>query len=52
MRGEAWFYVGENDVFPETFINFLAFDDRSARRSCACTARSSRPDSGATCRSG
>ncbi|GAC1696736.1 MAG: bifunctional isocitrate dehydrogenase kinase/phosphatase [Steroidobacteraceae bacterium] len=27
MRGEAWFYVGENDVFPETFINFLAFDD-------------------------
>jgi isocitrate dehydrogenase kinase/phosphatase len=27
MRGEAWFYVGENDVFPETFINFLAFND-------------------------
>jgi isocitrate dehydrogenase kinase/phosphatase len=27
MRGEAWFYVGENDVFPETFIRFLAFDD-------------------------
>ena len=27
MRGEAWFYVGENDVFPETFISFLAFDD-------------------------
>jgi isocitrate dehydrogenase kinase/phosphatase len=27
MRGEAWFYVGENDVFPETFINFLSFDD-------------------------
>jgi isocitrate dehydrogenase kinase/phosphatase len=25
MRGEAWFYVAENDVFPETFINFLAF---------------------------
>src|SRR2546425_1081249 len=20
MRGEAWFYVGENDVFPESFI--------------------------------
>ena len=27
MRGEAWFYVADNDVFPETFINFLAFDD-------------------------
>jgi isocitrate dehydrogenase kinase/phosphatase len=26
-RGEAWFYVAENDVFPETFINFLAFSD-------------------------
>ena len=27
MRGEAWFYVADNDVFPETFVNFLAFDD-------------------------
>jgi isocitrate dehydrogenase kinase/phosphatase len=27
MRGEAWFYVGESDVFPETFINFLSFTD-------------------------
>jgi isocitrate dehydrogenase kinase/phosphatase len=27
MRGESWFYVGETDVFPETFINFLGFDD-------------------------
>src|SRR3989440_631172 len=27
MRGEPWFYVGENDVFPETFIHFLAFSD-------------------------
>ena len=26
MRGEAWFYVADNDVFPETFINFLGFD--------------------------
>jgi isocitrate dehydrogenase kinase/phosphatase len=26
MRGDTWFYVGENDVFPETFINFLGFD--------------------------
>ncbi len=26
MRADAWFYVGENDVFPETFINFLGFD--------------------------
>ena len=27
MRGEAWFYVGDNDVFPETFLNFLGFTD-------------------------
>jgi len=27
MRAESWFYVGETDVFPETFINFLGFDD-------------------------
>jgi isocitrate dehydrogenase kinase/phosphatase len=27
MRAEAWFYVGDNDVFPETFINFLAFNE-------------------------
>jgi isocitrate dehydrogenase kinase/phosphatase len=27
MRGEAWFYVGENDVFPESFIQFLGFND-------------------------
>lgn len=27
MRGEAWFYVADNDVFPETFLAFLAFDD-------------------------
>jgi isocitrate dehydrogenase kinase/phosphatase len=27
MREEAWFYVADNDVFPETFMNFLAFDD-------------------------
>ncbi len=26
MRGDDWFYVGESDVFPETFINFLGFD--------------------------
>ncbi len=26
MRDEAWYYVAENDVFPETFINFLGFD--------------------------
>ncbi|HEX7012907.1 MAG TPA: bifunctional isocitrate dehydrogenase kinase/phosphatase [Steroidobacteraceae bacterium] len=26
LRAEAWFYVDENDVFPETFIQFLAFD--------------------------
>lgn len=27
MRGETWFYVADNDVFPETFINFLAFSE-------------------------
>ncbi len=27
MRGEAWFYVAENDVFPETFMRFLAFGE-------------------------
>jgi isocitrate dehydrogenase kinase/phosphatase len=26
MRAEAWFHVGENDVFPETFMQFLGFD--------------------------
>jgi isocitrate dehydrogenase kinase/phosphatase len=26
MRGEPWFYVGEHDIFPETFINFVGFD--------------------------
>ena len=27
MRGEAWFYVADNDVFPETFMAFLGFDE-------------------------
>jgi isocitrate dehydrogenase kinase/phosphatase len=27
MRAEAWFYIGDNDVFPETFIRFLGFGD-------------------------
>jgi isocitrate dehydrogenase kinase/phosphatase len=27
MRDEAWFYVADNDIFPETFIRFLAFDE-------------------------
>ena len=26
MRAETWYYVADNDVFPETFINFLGFD--------------------------
>ena len=26
MRAESWFYVGDNDIFPESFISFLAFD--------------------------
>jgi isocitrate dehydrogenase kinase/phosphatase len=25
-RADAWYFVGEHDVFPETFINFLGFD--------------------------
>src|SRR5262245_60736905 len=25
MRAEAWFHVNENDVFPETFMQFLGF---------------------------
>jgi isocitrate dehydrogenase kinase/phosphatase len=29
MRGEAWFYVGDNDVFPETFLQFLSFDEHT-----------------------
>ncbi|HTE41952.1 MAG TPA: bifunctional isocitrate dehydrogenase kinase/phosphatase [Steroidobacteraceae bacterium] len=28
MRGESWFYVADNDVFPETFIQFLGFDEQ------------------------
>jgi isocitrate dehydrogenase kinase/phosphatase len=27
MRSEAWFYVADNDVFPETFLPFLSFDE-------------------------
>jgi isocitrate dehydrogenase kinase/phosphatase len=23
MRAEPWFFVGDKDVFPETFLNFL-----------------------------
>ncbi|MBM2854131.1 MAG: aceK [Steroidobacteraceae bacterium] len=28
MRAETWFYVADNDVFPETFLNFLGFEGR------------------------
>ena len=27
MRGEAWFYVADNDVFPESFMQFLGLND-------------------------
>jgi isocitrate dehydrogenase kinase/phosphatase len=27
MRAEPWFYVGESDVFPESFLRFLSLDD-------------------------
>jgi isocitrate dehydrogenase kinase/phosphatase len=26
LRAGAWFYVGEHDIFPQEFINFLAID--------------------------
>jgi len=26
MMSEAWYYVADNDVFPETFLSFLGFD--------------------------
>jgi isocitrate dehydrogenase kinase/phosphatase len=28
MRAESWFYVGDSDVFPETFMKFLGFEGR------------------------
>ena len=28
MRQDEWFYVGENDVFPEQFLRFLAMDEQ------------------------
>ncbi len=31
MRAEAWFHINENDVFPETFIQFLGFDEHLKR---------------------
>jgi isocitrate dehydrogenase kinase/phosphatase len=27
MRGEAWFYVADNDIFPESFLAFLGFTE-------------------------
>ncbi len=29
LSGEAWFYVGEHDVFPEEFLRFLGLQERS-----------------------
>ena len=26
LRSDAWYYVGEHDIFPEEFINFLSMD--------------------------
>ena len=28
MRAEPWFHVNDNDVFPETFMQFLGFDQQ------------------------
>ncbi len=53
MRGEPWFYVGEHDVFPETFINFVAFDAAQRARAPAHARRRSSPrDSGGRCSGG
>jgi len=27
MRSDTWYYVGENDIFPQEFIKFLAMDE-------------------------
>ena len=27
MRAEAWYHVNDNDIFPETFMQFLGFDE-------------------------
>jgi len=29
MRADAWFFVGDDDIFPEQFINFLGLDRQS-----------------------
>ena len=34
MRPNDWFFVGKNDVFPEEFINFLAFKPELKSKSC------------------
>ena len=47
MRGEAWFYVGDNDVFPETFIRFLAFTDSQKAALLKLHGEILTPDSGA-----
>ncbi len=31
MRAESWFYVAENDVFPETFLQFLGLEGELRR---------------------
>lgn len=31
MSAEPWFYVGEHDVFPEEFLQFLGFKERQRR---------------------
>lgn len=31
MRAGAWFYVGEDDVFPEQFLTFLGLDEEGKR---------------------
>src|SRR5688572_6528064 len=36
MRAEAWFHVNENDVFPETFMQFLGFDAQLKIGRAAC----------------
>ena len=36
MRAEPWFYVGENDIFPEQFVNFLGLSADLREEFLAC----------------
>jgi isocitrate dehydrogenase kinase/phosphatase len=48
MMGEAWYYVADNDVFPETFLGFLGFDPHIRGRVSRGSSRD--PDRGMVAR--